>query len=147
VAAIATRAQVRPANHNESAQYAKRLNAVVAAASRARRALSGELAKLDVQNDPSLARIARVAGRCAEVFDEARWVTKSMTSPAGAEVCTISLRHWLEAQLAACDALGRAAGTKDREHVRAALRLLRDANSYAHQFNSARRIVVERIAA
>jgi hypothetical protein len=141
------RAPVRPARPNESAQYSKRLNAVVSAASRARKALTAELARLDLKSDDGLPRIARVAWRCAEVYDEARWVTKSIQSPPGAEVCTIALRHWLEAQLAACDALGRAAGTKDREHVRTAMRLLKDANAYAHQFNHARRIVVERIAA
>lgn len=148
MAGIATRGPVfRPARQNDAAQYARRLNAVVAAASRARKLLGAELGKLELKSDAGLARIARVAWRCAEVFDEARWVTKSMKSPPGAEVCTIALRHWLEAQLAACDALGRAAGTKDRDHVRTAVRLLRDANAYAHQFNHARRMVVERIAA
>ena len=61
------RAPVRPARPNESAQYSKRLNAVVSAASRARKALTAELAKLDLKTDASLARIARVAWRCAEV--------------------------------------------------------------------------------
>jgi hypothetical protein len=88
-----------------------------------------------------------VAGRCSEVFDEARFVARSMKSPPGAEVCTFALRHWLEAQLAACDALARAAGTRDREHVRTAIRLLKEGNAYAHQFNHARRLVVERLAA
>jgi hypothetical protein len=157
VAGIATRVHQRPARQNvarhgdarqgDTAQYAKRLNAVVAAASRARRALGAELAKLDLRNDIDLARIARVAWRCSEVFDEARFVARAIKSPPGAEVCTIALRHWLEAQLAACDALARAAGTKDRDHVRTAIRLLREGNAYAHQFNNARRLVVERLAA
>jgi hypothetical protein len=157
VAGIATRVPQRPARQyitqhgetrqSDTVQYAKRLNAVVAAASRARRALGGELAKVDLKNDVGLARIARVAWRCSEVFDEARFVARAMKSPPGAEVCTIALRHWLEAQLAACDALARAAGTKDRDHVRTAIRLLKEGNAYAHQFNNARRLVVERMAA
>ena len=138
---------VRKTTPTDSAQYAKRLNSIVAAASRARKVLSGELAKLDTMNEAQLARIARVAWRCAEVFDEARWVARSMSTPPGAEVCQIALRHWLEAQLAACDALSRAAGTREREHVRTAFRLLREGNAYAHQFNNARRLFVERLAA
>lgn len=147
MAGMPTRTPQRPARPNDAVQYAKRLNAVVAAASRARRALGGELARLDFKSDASLTRIARVASRCSEVFDEARFVARAIKSPPGAEVCTIALRHWLENQLAACDALARAAGTRDRDHVRTAIRLLKEGNAYAHQFNHARRIVVERLAA
>jgi len=147
VAGTPTRIPARRPSGVNAAQYAKRLNSIVAAASRARKVLSGELGKVDVMSDAQLARIARVAWRCAEVFDEARWVARSMSCPPGAEVCQIALRHWLDAQLAACDAISRGAGTKERDHVRTAVRLLREGNAYAHQFNNARRLFVERMAA
>ena len=128
--------------------FARRVNAIVGALTRARQVLKDELAHLREQSDlADLKRIGRVATECLAAFDEARWILKATTAPIGAEPCTNSLMAWLEMHVDACDALCRASGTRNYKHIETAQDLMRQANAHAHTFNRHRRLVVERVAA
>ena len=128
--------------------FARRINAIVGALTKARKVLKDEIAPLRIHvNAGDLVRIGRVANECLAAFDEARWILKSTPAPIGAEPCTDSLMAWLEMHVDACDALCRASGTRNSRHIETAQDLLRQANTHAHTFNRHRRLVVERVAA
>lgn len=128
--------------------FARRINAIVGAMTRARQVLKDEVSPLRGQpNLAELQQIGRVATECLAAFDEARRILKITTAPIGAEPCTNSLMAWLDMHLAACDALCRASGTRSSKHIETAQNLMRQANAHAHTFNRHRRLVVERVAA
>ena len=62
--------------------FARRINAIVGALTRARQILKDELVPLRTHPDAAdLKRIGRVATECLAAFDEARWILRATTAP------------------------------------------------------------------
>lgn len=132
---------------DEALAYVRRLSVAVRSAIAARRTLLEEIALRNPQGEAALPQLGRVAERSAHALDEARWMVTVAPVPSGAELCTEAFLSWVGIHLDACDALTRAAGTHEADHVRTAVRLLKGAQPFAHQFNVVRGRLASRLAA
>jgi len=127
--------------------YIRRLGAAVRSAIQARQRLTTELARYEEAGPAGLPALGHVARRAGQELDEARWAVSVARAPRGAELCSQALKQWLTLHVEACDALARAAGTRQPQHVRAALDLLENAKPFAVQFNRVREHLAGRLAA
>jgi hypothetical protein len=128
-------------------EYVRQLGQAVAAAMRARAQLVREFAQLDQTPTTALVRAGRIGARCAPAFEEARHEVATLPTPLGAQTVRDALLGWLDVHVRVCDALVRAAGTRDPRHVGDAAAALRNARPFAERYNLARRRLAERLAA
>jgi hypothetical protein len=140
------RGDARVAEHDELAAFLARIGHDVDTALRARRALLAEL--LNARHDPpnALARAGRAGRRCVRAFDEALQHLHRMRVPGPASECAFELREWLEAHVAACDHLSRAAAARDHQDLALALHCLAEGACSAARFNCARERLLRRLA-
>lgn len=131
---------------DELISFLSRLGHDVEVALRARHALLSEL--VAARRDPTTAldRAGLASRRCVRAFDEALLRLNQTRVPAAASECAFELREWLDAHLAACDHLSRAALARDRDDLERAIEYLAGGASSAHRFNDARSRLLRRLA-
>lgn len=139
--------ELEEASVDQPLAYVRRLSVAVRSAIDARRELVEAIARANHLGEDGLPQLGRVAERLAHTFDEARWLMTVTGAPRGVELCTEAFVTWVSLHVEACDALTRAAGTSDPDHVRTAVRLLKGAQPFAHQFNIVRGRLASRLAA
>ena len=135
-----------PRHENELLEFLVRLGHDVETALRARRALLAEL--VAARRDPATAldRAGLASRRCVRAFDQALLHLEQTRVPSAAAECAFELRRWLEAHVAACDHLSRAAMARDRDDLEQAIRCLAGGASSAHRYNDARERLIRRLA-
>ena len=126
--------------------FLARLGHDVEGALRARHALLSEL--IAARRDPATAldRCGLASRRCVRAFDQALTHLNQMRVPAQASECAFELREWLDAHLAACDHLSRAALARDKLDLERAIQYLVGGAQSAHRFNDARERLLRRLA-
>jgi hypothetical protein len=131
----------------ETWMYLRHLGRTVKLGMQLRSQMLRELSQLDAHPATALLRAGRIGLRCAASFDQSRRALRDMAYPAGAQSVHEALLGWLDIHIEACDALTRAAGTKDARHLSSAASVLRGARPFAHRYNAARLRLAERLAA
>jgi hypothetical protein len=131
---------------DELIAFLGRLGHGVEVALRARHALLSELVAARRDPPTALDRAGLASRRCVRAFDEALLQLNQTRVPSVAAECVFELREWLEAHLAACDHLSRAALARDRDDLERAIEYLAGGASSAHRFNDARSRLLRRLA-
>lgn len=131
---------------DELIEFLARVGHDIEGALRARRLLLSEL--VAARQDPSTAldRAGLASRRCVRAFDQALMHLNQTRVPAQASECAFELREWLDAHLAACDHLSRAALARDRDDLERAVQYLAGGTHSAHRFNDARERLIRRLA-
>src|SRR5437879_2032297 len=106
-------AQLRPAD-DDLIDFLARLGHDIECALRARHALLSELVAARRDRATALDRAGLASRRCVRAFDQALTHLNRMRVPTQASECAFELREWLDAHVAACDHLSRAALARDR---------------------------------
>lgn len=131
---------------DELISFLARLGHDVETALRARQALLSELVAARRDPGSALDRAGLASRRCVRAFDQALLRLNQSRIPPAASECAFELREWLEAHLAACDHLSRAALARDRLDLERAIEYLAGGASSAHRFNDARQRLLRRLA-